>query len=138
MTATGRDPLRAPATFVGLLGLAVAVYLTVVHFAGGTLACGILHGCATVQSSEWAHLAGVPVALLGVLGYVAIVTALWIPGEAARLAASVLALSGFGFSAYLTYRELVDIQAICQWCVASAAFMTVLAGACVTRALRAA
>ena len=63
---------------------------------------------------------------------------LWIPGEAARLGAAVLALGGFGFSAYLTYREIFDIQAICQWCVAIAVFMTVVTVACVLRALRAA
>ena len=39
----------------------------------------------------------------------------------------MLALSGFGFSAYLTYRELFTIDAICQWCVASAVVMTALA-----------
>jgi uncharacterized membrane protein len=36
----------------------------------------------------------------------------------------MLALVGFGFSAYLTYLELFTIDAICQWCVASAVLMT--------------
>jgi uncharacterized membrane protein len=49
----------------------------------------------------------------------------------------VLALAGFGFSAYLTYRELFTIDAICQWCVASAAVMTALAVTCVWRLLAA-
>jgi len=131
------DPLRAGATVAGLLGLAIAGYLTVVHYAGGTPACGIAHGCATVQASDWATLAGVPVAVLGVLGYLAIVALLWIPSESARMAGCVLAIGGFGFSAYLTYRELFDIHAICQWCVASAVLMTALAALCVTRTLRA-
>jgi uncharacterized membrane protein len=128
-----RDPLRVAATVTGLLGLAVAGYLTVVHYAGGTPACGVSHGCATVQASEWATLAGVPVALLGLLGYLLIVATLWLPGETARLAGAALAIAGLGFSAYLTYRELFDIHAICQWCVVSAALMTVLAAACVVR-----
>src|SRR5215207_6568645 len=132
-----RDLLRAGATAAGLLGLAIATYLTAVHYTGGTPACGIAHGCATVQASEWATLAGVPVALLGVLGYLGIVTSLWISGEGARLAGSVLAITGLGFSGYLTYRELFDIHAICQYCVASAVLMTALAGLCVTRTLRA-
>jgi uncharacterized membrane protein len=38
-----------------------------------------------------------------------------------------VALVGFGFSAYLTYRELFTIHAICRWCVASAVLMTALA-----------
>ena len=44
---------------------------------------------------------------------------------------------GFGFSSYLTYRELFTIKAICQWCVASAVLMTVLAVLTTTRLLRA-
>jgi uncharacterized membrane protein len=131
-----RDPLRAADTATGLLGLAVAGYLTVVHYAGGTPACGISHGCATVQASEWATLAEVPVALLGALGYLAIVATLWLPGETARLTAAGLAIAGFVFSAYLTYRELFNIEAICQWCVVSAVLMMLLAAACVTRTLR--
>jgi uncharacterized membrane protein len=38
----------------------------------------------------------------------------------------MLALVGFGFSAYLTYLELFVVKAICQWCVASAVLMTLL------------
>lgn len=130
-----RDPLRAAATAAGLIGLGIAAYLTILHYAGGTPACGVSHGCATVQASEWATFAGVPVALLGALGYLAIVTTLWLPGETARLAGAALAIAGLGFSAYLTYRELFDIHAICTWCVASATVMTALAAACVVRAL---
>jgi vitamin K epoxide reductase family protein len=47
-------------------------------------------------------------------------------GELARAAGFATALVGFGFSAYLTYRELFTIHAICQWCVASAVLMTAL------------
>ena len=47
------------------------------------------------------------------------------------------ALAGFGFSAYLTYRELFSIDAICPWCVASAVIMTLLAIVTTTRLLMA-
>ncbi len=50
----------------------IATYLTIVHYAGGEPVCAIAHGCATVQKSTYAEFAGVPVALLGLLGYVAI------------------------------------------------------------------
>ncbi len=56
--------------------------------------------------------------------------------ERGPLAGATLALIGFGFSIYLTYLELAVIDAICQWCVASAAVMTLLAGVMVTRFLR--
>ena len=44
---------------------------------------------------------------------------------------------GVGFSAYLTYRELFTIDAICPWCVASAVIMTLLAIVMTVRLLRA-
>ena len=78
------------------IGLGIAAYLTIVHYAGGSPVCAIAHGCETVQKSRYAEFAGVPVALLGLLGYV---------GDPALAAARrrdrphrdrVLALAGFG------------------------------------------
>ncbi len=80
-----------------------------------------------MQNSDYAELAGVPVALLGLIGYGAILASLALPGDVGRFAGAVLALAGFGFSAWLTYVELFEIDAICQWCVASAVIMTALA-----------
>lgn len=132
-TVTARDRgLRAAALAVALAGLGIAAYLTVVHYAGGTPACAISHGCETVQQSEYAKLAGVPVALLGVAGYVAMLTCLVLD---ARPAAAFVSLAGAGFSGWLTYVEVVELQAICSWCVASAVCMTLLAGLSVTRLL---
>jgi uncharacterized membrane protein len=127
--------LRVAGVVLAVLGLGVAGYLTYVHYAGITPVCNIAHGCAKVQSSEYAELAGVPVALLGLLGYAGILAALLAPGEAARSAAALLAFVGFGFSAYLTYRELVTLDAVCQWCVASAVIMTALAVVAACRTL---
>jgi uncharacterized membrane protein len=124
--------LRAAAAAVAVVGLGIAAYLTVVHYAGGTPVCAISHGCATVQQSEYAELAGVPVALLGVAGYVAILTCVALD---ARSAAALLSLSGAGFSAWLTYVEVAELHAICSWCVASAVCMTLLAGISVARVL---
>lgn len=131
------DRLRTACLAAATLGLGVAVYLTYAHYAGIDPACGIAHGCATVQASEWAEIGGMPVALLGVFGYFVIFAALLLPGESARLAAVGLAWIGFGFSLYLTYVELEMINAICQWCVASATCMTALAVLTTTRFLRA-
>jgi uncharacterized membrane protein len=121
--------LRLAALAVAGLGVCVAGYLTYVHYAGLEPVCaGGGHGCERVQSSSYAKLGGIPVAVLGLGGYLAIAAALLAPGERARLAAAALAVSGFGFSAYLTYLELFVIDAICQWCVASAVLLTLLAG----------
>jgi len=128
---------RAVTAVVAVAGLAIAAYLTIVHYAGGEPVCAVAHGCATVQQSAYAELAGVPVALLGLAGYVAILVSLAREGEAWRTATAFLALAGFGFSAWLTYVEVVRLDAICIWCVGSAACMTLLAGLSVARVLSA-
>jgi uncharacterized membrane protein len=66
---------------------------------------------------------------------VAILASLALPEDQGALAATFLALVGFGFSAWLTYVEIVKIDAICQWCVASAVVMTALALVSVARLL---
>jgi uncharacterized membrane protein len=128
--------LRLAAFVLTLAGIGVAAYLTYVHYAGLQPVCaGGSHGCERVQSSSYASVGGLPVALLGLAGYVAIAVALVAPGERARLAATALAVTGFGFSAYLTYLELFVIDAICQWCVASAVILTLLTVVTVWRLL---
>ena len=120
--------LRIAAAVLALAGVGVAGYLTWVHYADLEPICaGGSGGCEEVQNSDYAKLAGLPVALLGLIGYVAILASLAIPGDAGRFAGALLALAGFGFSAWLTYVELFEIDAICQWCVASAVIMTALA-----------
>jgi uncharacterized membrane protein len=89
-----------------------------------------------VQSSRWAELAGIPVAVLGLAGYLAILATLAVRDELGSLLAAFFALVGAGFSAWLTYVELAKIHAICQWCVASAVIMALLAVVTVTRVLR--
>jgi uncharacterized membrane protein len=122
---------------IAVIGLGVASYLTYVHYAGSAPVCLSSGGCEKVQSSHYAKLAGIPVAVLGLVGYVAILTSLLVPGEAGLFAGALIALSGFGFSLYLTYLELFKIHAICQWCVSSAVLMMLLAGLAVTRLINA-
>lgn len=109
-----------------LVGIGIAGYLTYIHARGFDPAC-TFGGCERVQNSEWAKLAGVPVPYIGLAGYVGILGGLLIRGELARLAVAGMTYLGFAFSMYLTYREIFDIRAICQWCVGSAVVMTLLA-----------
>jgi uncharacterized membrane protein len=109
-----------------LLGIADAGYLTYLHYSGVNALCTFGGGCETVQTSRWATLLGVPIAILGLIGYIAILLSLAIRHELARAAAFGIALIGGAFSLYLTYRELFTIKAICPWCVASAVLMTAL------------
>jgi uncharacterized membrane protein len=122
---------------VALVGVGIATYLVYVHYAGIQPFCVAGGGgCEKVQTSDYAKLAGIPVAVLGLAGYVAILGSLLVRGDLGRLSGAAIALSGFGFSIYLTYREIFTIKAICQWCVASAVLMTLLAILTVVRLLK--
>ena len=132
------DRLTLAILVLCLLGIADAGYLTYVHYAGLKVLCLASGGCETVQASTWSKLAGVPVAVLGLIGYIVILGSLAVRTELGRAAGFACALIGFGFSMYLTYRELFSIHAICQWCVASAVLMTGLAALTTVRFLRAA
>jgi uncharacterized membrane protein len=130
--SAGRLSLRRAMLVLNVIGLGVAGYLTYVHYAGfqNLLCVGGHHGvssCETVQSSTWSELAGVPVALLGLIGYVGILASQLAPDrEESRLVTLGLTLIGVGFSGYLTYRELFSIHAICEWCVSSAIILALL------------
>ena len=122
-----------------VIGLGVATYLTYIYYAGIKPLCGKGGGsCEIVQSSQYSKLAGVPVALIGLIGYVAILGSLLAPErEESRFATVGFTIIGFGFSAYLTYREIFSIHHICEWCLSSAIIVAILMVLSVVRFLRA-
>ena len=119
-----------------LVGVGIASYLTYVHYQELNPVC-TTGGCERVQASRYAKVGGVPVPLIGLIGYLAILASLFVRGELARLATAGMAIGGFAFSVYLTALELFEIHAICQWCVGSAIVMTAIAILSTIRALRA-
>jgi uncharacterized membrane protein len=127
--------LRQGLVGAAVVGAGIAAYLTYVHYAGIKPVCAIAHGCEQVQTSRWSKVAGIPVALLGLIGYLSILAALFVPGERGRVGTVWLALVGWGFSLYLTYREVFTIKAICIWCVASAVVMTIVVALAIARML---
>jgi uncharacterized membrane protein len=118
---------------LALLGLAISAYLTYVHYADVQPFCTGISDCERVQTSDYAELAGIPVAVLGLVGYAAILASLWTRVEITVLLAYLAA----GFSGYLTWAELFKIDAICQWCVASALTSVAIAVLATLLALRA-
>jgi uncharacterized membrane protein len=129
--------MRRLTLVLALIGTGIAGYLTWVHYGHLKIVClSGGGGCEKVQASSYAELAGIPVAVLGLIGYVAILLSLLLPREESALAAAFISLVGFGFSMYLTWAELFRIHAICQWCVASACVMTALMIVSVARVLR--
>ena len=129
--------LRITLTVLTVIGLGVASYLTYVHYSGIKPVCTAGGSCLKVQTSVYSKLAGVPVALMGLLGSIAILGSLLLPeSENSRFATMALTLVGFGFSAYLTSRELFSIHAVCEWCASSAVILTVMMCLSVWRFLR--
>ena len=119
--------LQRAIAFVAALGIGVATYIAIADSGGGSPVCiAGSHGCATVAKSSYSHLAGINIAVFGIVGYVLLLACAFFANDAARLGGFVLALGGFGYSVFLTYLELFKIDAICQWCVASATLMTIL------------
>ncbi|MBN1427467.1 MAG: vitamin K epoxide reductase [Anaerolineae bacterium] len=116
------------------IGLIVAGYLAYVEVAQVEAVCGPVGDCRTVHQSSYARLFGVlPIGVLGVAGYIAILAA-WVlgrygQGKLANLAmAAMLGMAVFGllFSIYLTFLEPFVIGATCAWCLVSAILMTLL------------
>jgi uncharacterized membrane protein len=131
-----RRALTVAMIVLAVIGLGLASYLTYVHYSGIKPACSLGGSCEKVQTSAYSHLAGVPVALMGLLGYVTILGLLLAQdGERMRFATVAVTTIGFGFSAYLTYREVFSIHAICEWCVSSAVVLTALVSLAVWRFL---
>jgi uncharacterized membrane protein len=106
-------------------GVAVSAYLVAIHYDRDVLVCGA-GDCHTVQDSAYAEIGGVPISLLGLTMNSALLGLAFLrwrrPGWNATITAFAFAtvLAGTVYSAYLTYLEVAVIDAICQWCVASA------------------
>ena len=134
---SGRKPLTYAKTWaipiLGLVGLGIATYLAYVEIAQVEAICGPIGGCNFVQSSSYARILGIPVAVLGVLHYLA-VGALWVGQRypvrrwANLSALGLLGMTLFGtlFSIYLTCLEIFVVRAICIWCLGSAVATTML------------
>ncbi len=114
---------------LAVAGSAISAYLSYVAlFRDDAVACGPVGDCHAVQGSIYAEVAGVPVAVLGLGLYLALlaVTACrrwYADSTLLRAWTFSIALSGVLYSAYLTYLELFVINAVCAWCVTSAAIV---------------
>ena len=124
---------RMVLAILALLGLSVALYMWAYALGlTGPVICGI-GNCEAVQNSDYARIAGIPVAFFGVLGYLALLAAALLGLQPQRQGSRVIpqalfwgSLVGVGFSGYLTYLEAYVIHAWCQWCVGSAIIMVLI------------
>jgi uncharacterized membrane protein len=103
-----------------LIGLLIAGYLSVVELRNEAPSCGIVKGCEQVAMSEYARVAGIPVAVFGVvlsLTLLVLALAWWRTGNGTLLLLHyALSMVGVIFEAYFTWLELFVIEAVCMWC----------------------
>ena len=123
---------RIASAALALVGVGITAYLLSVRASGATLSC-TTGGCETVQNSPYSEIFGLPVAALGLIGYVVLLGAALARGDLARLVGAVVALAAFAFSAYLVAVQVVVIGALCDWCLASDAVTTALAALALLR-----
>jgi len=121
---------------LAVIGLLVAAYMTVYKWTNNNAMCLGSGDCGTVNASKYAEVNGIPVALIGFLGYASILGVLVLEKrkifmaeffeENATLLTFGLALTGFLFTLWLIYVETVLIKALCPFCLTSQVVMTII------------
>jgi len=129
--------LQVALAVVAVAGIAVSGYLTYVHYRPEALICTSHGGCETVQQSSYAELAGIPVALLGLIVWCAVLVLVAWDSEQARTAVAAIALGAAGFAVYLVTLQAFVIDAWCIWCLVNdLVLVPLLAILAVSRVLR--
>ena len=132
---------RISIAFAGL-GILVSAYMTVYKLTDNQSMCLGNGGCSVVNSSIYSEVYGIPVAVIGMAGYAAILATLLLQGQSGFfedngvMLVFGLALAGFVFTLYLIYVELALIHALCPFCITSQVSMTILFIVSVTRLAR--
>ena len=119
-----------------VIGLLVSIYMTIYKFSNNDAMCVGSGDCKTVNASRFSEIAvagtKIPVALIGVGGYAAILATLLLEQRVDFLrknATMVLfgfALMGFLFTLYLVYVEAAVLKAYCPFCITSQVAMTLI------------
>jgi uncharacterized membrane protein len=118
--------LRLGLLLVSAAGISLAAYLTYVHYQPKALICTGSGGCETVQDSSYAIIAGIPVAVLGLVAWIAVFALTVWSSDLARTLTAALAVGALAFAVYLVVLQLFVIDAICIWCMANDLVLTPL------------
>ncbi|MBE0681048.1 MAG: vitamin K epoxide reductase family protein [Anaerolineales bacterium] len=117
---------------LGIVGLLVSIYMTIYKVTSNDGMCLGSGDCSTVNASRYSEVNGIPVAAVGVIGYLAILAVHYFEDRSSffkkngTLMVFGMALTGFLFTVWLIYVELVLLKAICPFCVASQVVMTLI------------
>ena len=142
LTSSSEKKLRIAFLIFGLIGLVDSAYLAYLKLANATASCAGIGDCDSVNSSKYAEVAGIPIALIGAGAYLTMLALLFLEKrsnfwrEQSPLFMFVLTLIGVLYSAYLTYIEIAVLHAICPYCVLSAVVLVIMFGISVFRFIK--
>jgi uncharacterized membrane protein len=117
---------------LAILGLAVAIYMTIYKVLNADAMCLGSGDCSTVNASPYSEVYGIPVGAIGAIGYAAILATLYFEKrnrffkENGALMLFGMALTGFLFTLWLIYVEIAILKAICPFCLTSQIAMTII------------
>lgn len=115
-----------------IIGLLVSIYMTIFKITSNDKMCIGSKDCSVVNASRYSEVNGIPVAVIGVAGYLALLAAQWLerkPGFFQQNGAMLffaLSITGFLFTLYLIYVEIALIKAYCPFCITSQVTMTLI------------
>src|SRR3990170_689689 len=127
---------------LAIIGLLVSIYMTIYKITSNDNMCIGSKDCSVVNASRYSEIYGIPVAVLGVVGYAAILAILLLernPGffnQNGTMLLFGLSLTGFLFTLYLIFIEVALIKAYCPFCIASQTAMTLIFILSVIRVVR--
>lgn len=127
---------------LAILGLAVSIYMTIYKITANDNMCLGSGDCSVVNASRYADVNGIPVAVIGVIGYIAILAILWLErrNEFFETNGSMIffgvSLIGFFFTLWLIYVEAALLKAYCPFCITSQVTMTAIFVLSVIRVIR--
>jgi uncharacterized membrane protein len=113
---------------VAIIGLVDALYLSITHYTNNLVPCNFTHGCETVLKSSYSEIFGVPVAALGVIFYLVVLSTsiFFVQHKMFHWWLSIWGLLGFVSTLYFLYLQAFVLHSFCQYCLLSAITSTVI------------
>ena len=115
-----------------VVGLLVSIYMTIYKVTSNDSMCLGSGDCSTVNASIYSEVNNIPVAAIGILGYLAILGVLVFENrnsffrQNGTLMIFGMSLTGFIFTVWLIYVEIAMLKALCPFCVTSQVAMTLI------------
>lgn len=125
-----------------IIGLLVSIYMTIYKVTANDNMCVGSKDCSVVNASKYSEVNGIPVAVVGAIGYAALLGILWLerkPGffkDNGSMIFFGISLIGFFFTLWLIYVEVALLKAYCPFCITSQITMTVIFILSVVRVVR--